>query len=382
MRKKITALTLAISMLIGGALPASAETFPNTQNPDVTNNTNVENIYFDSYFIVKSLNGESNVKDAMDDLNDLLAGDELYFCINGLEQDSNGGLNVDKDWVIKVSANEYIENIEFFYSNTASDVSQHLNNDIPYVKVTLSDDLWNYDEESIRFWFYIYDTEDTTSSGKVSVKLEKPDDSNINNTNVENIYFEKVLVLSEDGENTGTYNPDEFIENIAEGYSLWFPIMDMEANESEGLTVDKNWMVKINSSEYIDNCEFRYDQNNELGLGKTSYVVVFLKDDFSQCQSNELSFWFYIYDTEDKTSSSRLVFKHQFENNSPVLLGDLNGDSDINSADVNIFYRNVMGYTDLTEAQLSNADINKDGDANSADVNLLYRFVMGYIESL
>ena len=68
------------------------------------------------------------------------------------------------------------------------------------------------------------------------------------------------------------------------------------------------------------------------------------------------------------------------ENNTAALKGDINSDGDINSADVNLLYRVVMGYAELSES--SAADTNNDGNINSADVNLLYRYVMGYIQSL
>lgn len=63
-----------------------------------------------------------------------------------------------------------------------------------------------------------------------------------------------------------------------------------------------------------------------------------------------------------------------------VAAGNLNGDAEINSADVNLLYRVIMDYEELTEAQTSAADVNDDGKVNSADVNFLYRVVMGYAE--
>lgn len=61
-------------------------------------------------------------------------------------------------------------------------------------------------------------------------------------------------------------------------------------------------------------------------------------------------------------------------------MGNLNGDTAVDSADVNLLYRSVMGYTELTDEQKSLADVNCDDKINSADVNLLYRCVMGYAE--
>ena len=67
---------------------------------------------------------------------------------------------------------------------------------------------------------------------------------------------------------------------------------------------------------------------------------------------------------------------------STIVPGNVNGDGKINSADVNLLYRAVMGYATLTDAQTSAADVNNDGKVNSADVNLLYRYVMGYVQNL
>lgn len=66
----------------------------------------------------------------------------------------------------------------------------------------------------------------------------------------------------------------------------------------------------------------------------------------------------------------------------PLSAGDINGDGEIDSADVNFIYRYVMDYTELTDEQFEFADVNDDGKVNSADVNMLYRFIMGYLEEL
>lgn len=64
---------------------------------------------------------------------------------------------------------------------------------------------------------------------------------------------------------------------------------------------------------------------------------------------------------------------------SETVVGDPNGDGEINSADVNLLYRAIMDYTELSNEQMSAADMNNDGKVNSADVNVLYRKVMGYL---
>ena len=68
-----------------------------------------------------------------------------------------------------------------------------------------------------------------------------------------------------------------------------------------------------------------------------------------------------------------------FETNAPaVVLGDLNGDGTVDSADLNLLYRFVMEdeTLTLTEAQILAGDLNQDGSTDSADLNILYRFVM------
>ena len=67
-----------------------------------------------------------------------------------------------------------------------------------------------------------------------------------------------------------------------------------------------------------------------------------------------------------------------------VLLGDVNLDGVVNSADTNLLYRYVMKKLSdgFTNDQLYAGDVNEDGMVNSADTNLLYRFVMKKVPAL
>ena len=67
-----------------------------------------------------------------------------------------------------------------------------------------------------------------------------------------------------------------------------------------------------------------------------------------------------------------------------TLLGDLNQDGMVNSADTSMVYRYVLGTLDqsLTDEQLMAADVNEDGNVNSADTSLLFRYVLGTVPFL
>ena len=60
-------------------------------------------------------------------------------------------------------------------------------------------------------------------------------------------------------------------------------------------------------------------------------------------------------------------------------LGDLNGDSSVNSLDLATFRAYLIGITQLTGANLSNADVNGDGDVNSLDFGYVRQFILGMI---
>lgn len=71
------------------------------------------------------------------------------------------------------------------------------------------------------------------------------------------------------------------------------------------------------------------------------------------------------------------------QNATICLLGDVNGDGNINGADTNLLYRYVMSYiNNFDDYQKKVANVNGDSSINGADTNLLYRYVMGYISSL
>lgn len=60
-----------------------------------------------------------------------------------------------------------------------------------------------------------------------------------------------------------------------------------------------------------------------------------------------------------------------------IIFGDVNGDAEINIADVTSAFRHVMKRDELSSYKLSASDVNKDGETNIADVSIVFRHVMG-----
>lgn len=64
---------------------------------------------------------------------------------------------------------------------------------------------------------------------------------------------------------------------------------------------------------------------------------------------------------------------------SAVLLGDVNGDGEIDNLDANLVYRYFNGKVTLTDEQLAAADVNGDGEVDNLDANTIYRYFNGKI---
>jgi endo-1,4-beta-xylanase len=62
-------------------------------------------------------------------------------------------------------------------------------------------------------------------------------------------------------------------------------------------------------------------------------------------------------------------------------IGDLNGDSEINSIDLAALRAHLLGMTQLTGNNLANADINQDGEVNSLDFGFIRQYLLGMINS-
>ena len=61
------------------------------------------------------------------------------------------------------------------------------------------------------------------------------------------------------------------------------------------------------------------------------------------------------------------------------MLGDVNGDGEVNASDVILVMRYGLGIIDLNDVQLAAADFNKDGQVNASDALAIMRKVLGVI---
>ena len=62
-----------------------------------------------------------------------------------------------------------------------------------------------------------------------------------------------------------------------------------------------------------------------------------------------------------------------------AVLGDVNGDGEIDNLDANLVYRYFNGKVMLTDEQLAAADVNGDGEVDNLDANTIYRYFNGKI---
>ena len=107
------------------------------------------------------------------------------------------------------------------------------------------------------------------------------------------------------------YGSTEDIANLEAGDVLYFPVVMMGTNYSGN--ADKDWAIKINNAEYVKSAEFFYDEKATINADKLLYVKVTLEDDFDHFEvSDEVKFYFYIYDGANKNESQRVKVSYPF----------------------------------------------------------------------
>ena len=95
--------------------------------------------------------------------------------------------------------------------------------------------------------------------------------------------------------------------------------------------------------------------------------VLFVDGNFSFIKTNNLTGY---------VESKYLIY------NSDILLGDINSDGKVDSADAGLILRSDAGLIALSDNQLSQADVNHDGKIDSADAGLILRFDVGILSTL
>ena len=162
--KKVLSVMLAAAMVMGMSVSAMATDFFAAGSSDAVNETPVSEINWTEVIIINKHDIYEDTVAAGKNYKELNAGDELYFNMN-IEGEA------DKNWVVKVNEEEFVEDIVFYYEDDADDIHNALELNTAYVKVTIADDFDHYAEDGkTNFWFYVYDLEAKESSEKAVVK--------------------------------------------------------------------------------------------------------------------------------------------------------------------------------------------------------------------
>ena len=64
------------------------------------------------------------------------------------------------------------------------------------------------------------------------------------------------------------------------------------------------------------------------------------------------------------------------------MIGDIDGDNDVDMRDALLLFQHVSGQNELTDAELENADVVEDGVINVKDALKLYQYASGRIDTL
>jgi hypothetical protein len=143
-----------------------------------------------------------------------------------------------------------------------------------------------------------------------------------NEVKVEWLAFHDVVVKNADGKyDYKTY--DQAYKELEAGDELYFTVCDNWYEEPTALKskADKDWVIKVKNSEYVEDAEFFYDEKGVLNEGAL-FVKITLADDFDHYAEDGVDFYFYIYDTARKESSDKAFVKYSFDAYPVVYLCD------------------------------------------------------------
>ena len=178
--KKVLSVLLAAAMVMGMSVSAfaantKADVYFGNAATSIDSDIDVDRIQFVDFMLVsgstKTLYSAATSKDA-----DLKAGDVLYFplYVEGPLAMNNSFL--DKDWRIKINNADYVASADWYIVDTAAKATaSNLPQGYTAIKITLEEDFDHYEEDTVSFYFSIYDREFDKESDKVEVVLNFAD---------------------------------------------------------------------------------------------------------------------------------------------------------------------------------------------------------------
>ena len=168
--KKVLSVVLAAAMVLGMSVSAFAKDADKTFGAGTAG---VESTVKD---VKKELDfnwvyhNKTDKYNSTQEVEDLKAGDTLYFLVDNADG-SHYTEKADQDWRIKVNNAQFVESAEFFYDKDKT-IKTAKDEACLYVKVVLENDFDAYEEDEVKFYFYIYDRQNDVEGDKVSVAYD------------------------------------------------------------------------------------------------------------------------------------------------------------------------------------------------------------------
>ncbi len=101
--------------------------------------------------------------------------------------------------------------------------------------------------------------------------------------------------------------------NLKGGDVLYFRVDNMKGEGLKG-AADKDWAIRINNAEYVEDAVFFVDNNKTITGGDADnlYVKVTLENDFDNFDE-DVEFYFYISDKEHDSESAKVSVSYKYE---------------------------------------------------------------------
>lgn len=180
---------------------------------------------------------------------EVIAGDTLYFAMNGTDGANICGNGADKDWRIKVSKASNIDSVEFFYDKDLKVGT--IGKPTMWVKVEISDDFNSYEKDAMNVWFYLYDvkSKDKSEPVKVGFKYADYEEEILYKNDVEHIVPLKLNTI---------YTLDEDVNsaNVVFSYDNMYIVAKLYA--------DEEYLVNSITTKYNKDMAIKYDADVEV----------------------------------------------------------------------------------------------------------------------